>query len=178
MLLTSSCPTPLSSTSSGEQRRPASPARRVPYLTRRQQQQLSKVLTAIIISIICCSLQLSAAVASEPRLPKKYRVEIVSRPTKPLVSWANPVGHGHSPFQMTFNPSYLPPSDGFDGGLLVRLANGSKGAEHIGFVPCDLDNATGDVTCKDLDASFVFAPAGNVQDPRAFLYQGWYYNFL
>ena len=106
------------------------------------------------------------------------RVEIVSRPAKPLVSWANPVGRGHSPFEKTFNPSYLPPSGNFKGGLLVRLANTSKSTEHIGFVPCAFDNATGDVSCEDLDTSFEFAPTTNVQDPRAFLYEGWYYNFL
>ena len=60
----------------------------------------------------------------------------------------------------------------------MRLANTSKSSEHIGFVPCAFDNATGDVTCEDLDTSFAFAPTSNVQDPRAFLYDGWYYNFL
>jgi hypothetical protein len=124
-----------------------------------------------IMGAVSCAL-LSTLASAE------YRVEILSRPTEPLVSWANPVGHGHSPFEKTFNPSYLPPSGEFTGGLLVRLANTSKTTEHIGFVPCDFDTATGDVSCKDLDTSFEFAPTSDAEDPRAFLYDGWYYNFL
>jgi hypothetical protein len=130
-----------------------------------------KAASRLLGGVSCASLLVASASA-------EYSVQILSRPTTPLVSWANPVGHGHSPFEKTFNPSYLPPSDGFKGGLLVRLANTSKSTEHIGFVPCAFDNATGDVACEDLDTSFTFAPTTNVQDPRAFLYDGWYYNFL
>ena len=98
---------------------------------------MPKPAALLLGGVSCASLLVGASA--------EYSVQILSRPTTPLVSWANPVGHGHSPFEKTFNPSYLPPSGDFKGGLLVRLANTSKSSEHIGFVPCAFDNATGDV---------------------------------
>lgn len=73
----------------------------------------------------------------------------------------------------SFSTSYIPPSAGFPGGLLLRLANGTgKGSipESIGFAQCNLtgDNLDG-VVCGDLDPNFDYGRDYSAQDPRAFL---------
>lgn len=104
-----------------------------------------------------------------PGAPRQYKVEVVERSKLPLVSHANSVGHGYSPYFDTFNPSYIPPSTNFPGGLLLRLANGTGGGgESIGFAPCNITD--GGVVCGDLDLSFDFGADVGAQDPRAFLY--------
>ena len=69
--------------------------------------------------------------------------------------------------------SYIPPSAGFPGGLLLRLANiTASGAipESIGFAPCNLTGDRQDgVVCGDLDPNFDYGSAYSAQDPRAFL---------
>lgn len=72
---------------------------------------------------------------------RRYTVEMLERSELPIISHANAVAKGHSPYFDTFNPSYIPPSAGFPGGLLLRLANGTgKGSfpESIGFAQCNL----------------------------------------
>eukprot|EP00462_Mataza_sp_D1_P007612 CAMPEP_0175125134 /NCGR_PEP_ID=MMETSP0087-20121206/3151_1 /TAXON_ID=136419 /ORGANISM="Unknown Unknown, Strain D1" /LENGTH=303 /DNA_ID=CAMNT_0016406945 /DNA_START=160 /DNA_END=1071 /DNA_ORIENTATION=- len=46
-------------------------------------------------------------------------------------------------------------------------------AERIGFAPCDLETGV----CKDVLPDFNLDPSSDSEDPRAFLYNGWYYNF-
>jgi len=46
-------------------------------------------------------------------------------------------------------------------------------AERIGFVPCDLHTGI----CGDVDSKFNLDPSYDTEDPRAFLYNNWYYNF-
>lgn len=115
-------------------------------------------------SLVAC------ATHGAPHSPRQYTVEVIERSKVPIISHANAVGHGNSPYFDTFNPSYLPPSAGFPGGLLLRLANGTSG-ESIGFAPCNLTqgSAGSGVQCGDLDPNFDFGAAFNAQDPRAFL---------
>ena len=108
---------------------------------------------------------------------------------------------------ISFNPSFIPASSTFnESGLLLRLCCGAHcvghgqaagvvhdssdpisaeragvvhnssdpiSAERIGFAPCDVETGR----CGDVVAGFNLDPASDAEDPRAFLYEGTYYNF-
>ena len=133
-----------------------------------------------------------------------FVVSFTERPPLPAVSMANPPGKGHAPCQ-AMNPSFIPASAGLNrSGVLLRMCCGEnvfcndcgsgtcngrhphgapapsypfpfdpKIPERISFAPCDL--ATG--VCGDVEADVNLDPTWFAEDPRAFLYNGWYYNF-
>lgn len=104
----------------------------------------------------------------------KYKVELISKASKPSMSYINAKGDGYSPCKYIFNPAWLPVSAGLNRtALLLRAAlcpteYGGK-EDHIMFAYCD---DTG--KCDDLQpVSFPFEK--NAQDPRVVFYKGWYY---
>ena len=146
-------------------------------------------------------LQLVSASASS----SSFVVDFTERSSTPVISSVNAKGNGSSPC-MTLNPSFIPAAPGQlnQSGLLVRMCCGENvfcnncgsgtcngrhphGApapnysfpfnphipERISFAPCDL--ATG--ICGDVDTAVDLDPTVFAEDPRAFLYNGWYYNF-
>lgn len=120
-----------------------------------------------------------------------YEFSVRNHSSTPVLSSANALGHGKPPEGCSsFNPSYISASSSFNqSGVLLRMCCGDtcvghgrrlgggsfpKGsAERIGFAPCDLESGV----CGDADASFDFDPAADTEDPRAFHYDGFYYNF-
>ena len=108
-----------------------------------------------------------------------YAVNVTYHGAKPVLSHSNAVGQGYSPCKYTFNPSYIPASASFPhGGIYVRLnecpssmVTGATGGEHLGFAFCDLNG-----TCQDLAEDTLQFPTVT-EDPRALVYQDYYYLF-
>lgn len=123
-----------------------------------------------------------------------YDVELIYHSPKPVISSSNPVGHGNSACPLAFNPSFIPANPPYlnKSGCLVRQccddschghgeshnrlsSLDADPAERIGFAPCDLSTGVcGDVL---LSSEFNLDPSSDSEDPRAFLYDGYYYNF-
>ena len=127
----------------------------------------------------------------------RIEVDVVYHAQLPVLSDANSVGHGKPPKGcIVFNPAYIPasPPNLNTSGLLVRMCCGPSCAGHgvsatgtgsrtsfergpsrerIGFAPCDL--ITG--VCQDVLLDFNLDPTVDTEDPRAFVYDGYYYNF-
>eukprot|EP01043_Picozoa_sp_COSAG02_P023892 COSAG02_NODE_1290_length_13442_cov_6.479125_1_plen_438_part_00 len=135
---------------------------------------------------------------------ESFVVSFTEHSSTPVISTNNTKGNGSTPC-MTLNPSYIPASAGLNqSGLLLRMCCGENvfcnncGSgtcngrhphgtpapsypfpfnpsipERITFAPCDL--ATG--LCGDVDTAVNLDPTVFAEDPRAFLYNGWYYNF-
>jgi hypothetical protein len=107
-----------------------------------------------------------------------YSMAITYHSPTPVLSHSNAVGHGYSPCKFTFNPSYIPASATFpQGGIYVRLnecpnSTGGVGGEHLGFAFCDLNG-----TCQDLTLDTLQFPT-TTEDPRALVYEGYYYLFF
>eukprot|EP00041_Stephanoeca_diplocostata_P019363 m.417108 g.417108 ORF g.417108 m.417108 type:complete len:1241 (+) comp21285_c0_seq17:53-3775(+) len=119
----------------------------------------------------------TASIRCVPPVPAVYTVTLVSRSAAPVLSSANAVGHGHSYCNDTFNPAFLPPLDGHStSGVLLRLnacvddGTGRPSAEHLGFAECTIDGMCGDV-------NETFAYGIGTEDPRVFIYNGYYYIF-
>ena len=120
----------------------------------------------------------------------QYTVTLTSHSSVPVISSANAAGSGQSHCDMAFNPSYIPASPSSPtAGLLVRLccddtcmghglkpntlASDGLPAERIGFAPCDLKSGV----CSDTLPDFNLDPSTSAEDPRAFLFGEFYYNF-
>eukprot|EP01065_Artemidia_motanka_P003021 TRINITY_DN11430_c0_g1_i1.p1 TRINITY_DN11430_c0_g1~~TRINITY_DN11430_c0_g1_i1.p1 ORF type:complete len:217 (+),score=47.29 TRINITY_DN11430_c0_g1_i1:40-651(+) len=130
-------------------------------------------------------MAVAVALCAFGSLPK-YNVELTEHSPVPVLSSANPRGQGHSDC-LIFNPSFIPASAGLDTeGVLVRQCCGESCAGHglrsdrakaerIGFAPCNLSTGL----CGDVLNSSVFNldPDADAEDPRAFLYDGFYWNF-
>ena len=132
-------------------------------------------------------------------------VDVIYHSPLPVLSNANAAGQGKSPDDcLVFNPAYIPanPPAMNSSGLLVRMCCGAscaghgvfdkssvaderspsarhganaprESAERIGFAPCDLETAV----CEDVLTDFNLDPSVDAEDPRAFLYDGEFYNF-
>eukprot|EP01084_Bolivina_argentea_P201589 344568_1 len=98
--------------------------------------------------------------------------------TKPVISFVNAIGKGHTPCNYTFNPSYVPASATVKTpGVLLRVAQCPESyggaTDHIMWAPCDLISGL----CSDLQQDIVVG--GYTQDPRIVYDEstGIYYNF-
>ena len=121
--------------------------------------------------------------------PSLVEVDVIYHSPLPVLSRDNDAGNGHSPKDcIVFNPAYIPanPPGLTSAGLLVRMCcgpsctghgtnveDGGDSAERIGFAPCDLQTGA----CQDVLADFNLDPSVDAEDPRAFLYNDYYYNF-
>jgi len=108
-----------------------------------------------------------------------YKVTVLSKGTKPALSYVNPVGQGYSPCQYTFNPGWVPiPANAVDQTkalVVVRAAMcppsyGGAG-DHLMVATCYTDGH-----CDDLQPIIIPLESA-AEDPRIILWKGWYYMF-
>lgn len=149
---------------------------------------MSKVWQLVLAVVATASVK-----AKQPEANlNQYDVVLSYHSPVPVISSANPIGYGHSTCDLAFNPSFIPANPPLlnTSGVLVRMCcdtschgHGARGllatdglpAERIGFAACDVDTGV----CGDtLDSSvFNLDSSADSEDPRAFLYNGYYYNF-
>lgn len=110
----------------------------------------------------------------------RYALKLEKK-TSPAMSVLNGRGNGFTPCNYTFNPAWIPASEGSGGrtGLLVRVAKcpGAFGGDgdHIMMAYCEPDG-----TCGDLEPQ-LFSFEDEAQDPRVVFdestgyYNLWYY---
>eukprot|EP00047_Mylnosiga_fluctuans_P007718 m.255140 g.255140 ORF g.255140 m.255140 type:complete len:342 (+) comp19314_c0_seq1:15-1040(+) len=104
-----------------------------------------------------------------------YSASILAKAAVPALSIANARGQGYSPCTCTFNPAFIPAGPGLNASInIVRVSGcpesfGGAG-DHLMYAFCD--NAAG--TCGDLQP-FVFPFEKTAEDPRVFIYDGYYY---
>ena len=114
-------------------------------------------------------------------MPSPFRVVVVDHTHTPVIAASRDC--------LAFNPSFIPASPSFNtSGVLLRQCCGPSctghgasaagsttaiAAERIGFAPCDLESGR----CGAPLADFNLDPTADTEDPRALLYEGWYYNF-
>ena len=153
-----------------------------------------KQFASVAVAVAAATATSGALMASAATARPQVAVSVLYHSPVPVLSSANQVGHGKPPEGcIVFNPAYIPASSGLNSsGLLVRMCCGSscighgddqvevevedeatESAERIGFAPCDL--VTG--VCEDVLPNFNLDPSVDTEDPRAFMYNGLYYNF-
>ena len=111
-----------------------------------------------------------------PLPPPKYSVVLSEHSPVPVLSSANPAGHGASPCPRTFNPSYVEVAGANKvGGVIVRTDGCSATGGRMSFAPCDVQTGI----CGDLNASYQINQTLGMQDPRVIFnqYDGYFYNF-
>ena len=112
-----------------------------------------------------------------PPLPApKYKVELIERPSTPVLSSANVAGHGASPCRLTLNPSYVDVrGENKIGGILVRTDGCDATNGRLSFAECDV--MTG--VCGDLNSSYQYPADQGVEDPRVLWdpHTEYFYNF-
>ena len=117
------------------------------------------------------------AAAPWPPLPApKYKVELVERPSTPVLSFANAAGYGASPCPVTFNPSYVEVAgENKVGGIIVRTDGCNATNGRLSFAECDV--MTG--VCGDLNASYQYPADQGLEDPRVVWdpHTEFFYNF-
>jgi len=108
-----------------------------------------------------------------------YKVTLLSKGSKPALSFGNPVGQGYSPCKYTFNPGWVPilpdAPDQTKAIVIVRAATcpasfGGSG-DHLMLATCYTDGH-----CDDLQ-SVTLPFESSSQDPRIIYWKGWYYLF-
>jgi len=108
-----------------------------------------------------------------------YKVNVLSKGSKPALSYANPVGQGHSPCKYIFNPGWIPiqenAADPNKTLVVVRAAmcppNFGGNGDHLMVATCYTDGH-----CDDLQP--ITIPLENdAEDPRVIYWKGWYYMF-
>jgi len=116
-------------------------------------------------------------IEEEEELVNQYLVNLTYHSPTPILSHANAKGQGASVCTDNFNPSWIPASAGLSSAGILFRANGCPSppaptnGEHISFVPCTLDGV-----CSDVDSTVILFEKG-AEDPRAFFYNDFYYNF-
>lgn len=108
-----------------------------------------------------------------------YRVAVSGKSPTPVLSQALPVGAGHSPCNLTFNPAFLPAHPpGLNASIVLVRASGCPAAyggaaDHLLYAECSEAGVCGDV--QPLAFPFEYL----AEDPRAFFdaRDGMYYLF-
>jgi len=100
--------------------------------------------------------------------PRRYSVTVSEKSPTPVLSKGRPVGSGHSPCNLTFNPAFLQASPGLNATAVIVRVSGCPeeyggAADHLMYAYC---SAEGDV-CGDLEKE-VFPFEYLAEDPRIF----------
>ena len=114
-----------------------------------------------------------------PRPQRLYAVEVTDKSPQPVLSIGLPVGSGHSPCNLTFNPAFLPAHPpGLNESIVIVRASGCPpefgGAEdHLLYAPCSAAGVCGDVQ------PLAFGFEHLAEDPRVFFdaRDGFFYLF-
>jgi len=109
---------------------------------------------------------------------QKYTAVVTKRGAIPALSYANPVGQGHSPCKYTFNPGWVPIIDPNEKStyMLLRVsecpAEFGGNSDHMIMATCYVDGH-----CDDITKPLVLPFELYAQDPRVFYWQGFVYVF-
>jgi predicted GH43/DUF377 family glycosyl hydrolase len=122
---------------------------------------------------------LSALIVLMPQIVVcwKYSATVLSKGEIPALSIANPKGKGFSPCNNTFNPAFIPAGPNLAASINIVRVSGCPDSyggsvDHLMYAFCDNDKGT----CGDLQP-FVYQWGLDVEDPRVFIFDGFYWLF-
>ena len=146
-----------------------------PLLDKQSEGRVNKMIAALRVSV--AGLLAAAAGAYT------YSVAVTSKGAVPAMSIKKAVGQGYGPCGCIFNPAYFDASlgPGLTSDIIIVRASGCSadfgGAnDHLLYAPCDKQGVCDDLQPLSFSGTDSFGPGA--QDPRVFVYQGFWYLYF